>query len=419
MDDRTSSARADALSAFGSHLSSVHVLSAVVAFLFAVTGPIAVMLTVGVNAGVPARDLASWMFGAFTVNGCISVAFCLWYRQPLVFLWSIPGIILVGNALEHLSFAEVVGAYFLTGVLILALGLSGWLRRLSSLLPMPIIMGMVAGVFLQFAVNWIASFEQEFWIAAPMTVAYFAAAAWSPLARRLPPVIVALIAGFLAIAVLGETAATDGILLELVSPAVFVPQFSVRAAVELVVPLAVTVLFVQNNQGMALLKNAGHRPPVDAITTFCGLGALLSGTFGTVSTCLSGPVNGIISESGDRAGQYTAGVIVAVLLALFGLMAPLFTSLILSAPQAFIATLGGITLLRVLQGSFTAAFEGRLSMGGLIAFVVTVSDVSFLNVGAPFWGLVFGVIVSWATERADFRSLTSSAACKPDAPPDP
>jgi benzoate membrane transport protein len=173
---------------------------------------------------------------------------------------------------------------------------------------------------------------------------------------------------------------------------------------ELVVPLAITVLFVQNNQGIALLESAGHRPPVNAITTFCGLGSLVAGVVGSVPTCLTGPVNAIISEDEDREGHYTAGIIVALLLAAFGIMAPLFTSLILAAPEAFIATLGGIALLKVLQGAFKTAFEGRLSMGGLIAFVVTVSDVSFANIGAPFWGLVLGVLVSWAVETAEMRS---------------
>ena len=404
MDERSPGAQPPAGATFWSQVSRAHVLSALVAFVFAVTGPIAVMLTVGVSGNMPAHEIASWMFGAFTINGLISVGFCLRYRQPLVFLWSIPGIVLVGNALEHLRFTEIVGAYLLTGLLIFVLGVSGWLRRVASWLPMPIVMGMVAGVFLQFAVNWISSFSDGFAIAAPMTLAYFACAAWPAVARKVPPVIAALVAGFAAMALAGGTPAADTIVLDVVSPTLFVPEFSWAASIELVVPLAITVLFVQNNQGIALLEAAGHRPPVNAVTTFCGLGALASGIVGTVPTCLSGPVNGIISEDEDRAGHYTAGVLVAVLLALFGMMAPLFTTLILAAPQAFIATLGGIALLKVLQGSFRTAFEGRLSMGGLIAFVVTVSDVSFLNVGAPFWGLVFGIAVSWAVETADVRA---------------
>jgi benzoate membrane transport protein len=34
--------------------------------------------------------------------------------------------------------------------------------------------------------------------------------------------------------------------------------------------------------------------------------------------------------------------------------------------------------------------------------VVTVADVTVLNVGAAFWGLVAGFAVSWLLERPDF-----------------
>ena len=36
----------------------------------------------------------------------------------------------------------------------LALGLSGWVRRCTEAAPMPIVMGMVAGVFLRFGLDW-------------------------------------------------------------------------------------------------------------------------------------------------------------------------------------------------------------------------------------------------------------------------
>ena len=50
------------------------------------------------------------------------------YRQPLGFAWSIPGTVLLGPSLQHLSFPEVVGAFFTSGVLILALGATGVVR---------------------------------------------------------------------------------------------------------------------------------------------------------------------------------------------------------------------------------------------------------------------------------------------------
>ena len=93
----------------------VYAVSGLVGFIFAATGPVAIILAVGAQGGLSEADLASWIFGAFFLNGLVSIAFCLAYRQPLVFFWTIPGAVLVGPALGHLSFAEVIGAYLEIG----------------------------------------------------------------------------------------------------------------------------------------------------------------------------------------------------------------------------------------------------------------------------------------------------------------
>ena len=112
---------------------------------------------------------------------------------------------------------------------------------------------------------------------------------------------------------------------------------------ELVVPLAITVLVVQNGQGMAVLKAAGHEPPIDAITVACGVGSIASAVGGSgISTCLTGPTNAIITRPGERSRQYTAGIFTGVLAVAFGLMAPAFTRLMLNAPKAFIMVLAGL-----------------------------------------------------------------------------
>ena len=175
-----------------------------------------------------------------------------------------------------------------------------------------------------------------------------------------------------------------------------------QAVVELVIPLAVTVLVVQNGQGVAVVRSAGHQPPINVITILCGVWSMLTAAVGAVSTCLTGPTNALLAASGERARQYTAGIACGLLAILFGLFAPLFTRLMLATPGAFIATLGGLAMLRVLQASFVTAFSGRFTLGALITFVVTVADVKILNIGAAFWGLVAGLAVSRLLERSDF-----------------
>ena len=76
----------------------VYLVNGLVAFIFAASGPVAIILAVGTRGGLAPSDLSSWIFGAFFVNGLISIAFCWLYRQPLVFFWTIPGTVLVGDS---------------------------------------------------------------------------------------------------------------------------------------------------------------------------------------------------------------------------------------------------------------------------------------------------------------------------------
>ena len=169
---------------------------------------------------------------------------------------------------------------------------------------------------------------------------------------------------------------------------------------------------IQNGQGVAVLRSAGHIPPVNVVTVACGAWSLLTAAVGTVSTCLTGPTNALLSASGERPRQYTAGIVCGLLAMVYGLLAPLVTGAMLATPVAFVATLGGLAMLRVLQAAFVTAFSFRSALGVLITFIVTVSDVSVWNVGAPFWGLVAGLAVSWLLDRPD-RSDEDGAESPP------
>jgi benzoate membrane transport protein len=375
-----------------------------IGWLFSVTAPVAIILTVGSNGGLSEAEIASWIFGVFFINGFITIAFCVLYREPLAFFWTIPGTVLVGQSLTHLGFAEVVGAYYATGLLMLVLGLTGWVKRVMALVPLGIVMGMVAGVFLRFGLDLVHAVFKDTAIAAPMVVAWLLLGALPKLGRRLPPIIGALLAGAVAVIVFGRFDTSTPMQLELIRPVLQTPAWSVAAMVELVVPLAITVLVVQNAQGFAVLRAAGHNPPVNAVTIACGVGSVLAALVGAVSTCLTGPTNAIIAGSGERGRHYTAGIVVAVLAILFGLLSPTFTKLLLNAPKSFVAVLAGLAMLRVLQTAFVAAFAKNFSLGALVAFLVTVADVPLLNVGAAFWGLIAGLVVSVLLERADFAT---------------
>jgi benzoate membrane transport protein len=344
-----------------------------VGWLFAVTAPVAIILSVGSRGGLSEAEIASWVFGVFFVNGLISILFCWLYREPLVFFWTIPGTVLVGPSLAHLSFAEVVGAFYLTGSLMFVLSITGWVRRAMAAVPMPIVMGMVAGVFLRFGLDLVRALHDDFVIAGPMAITWIVLSVAPALGRRMPPLIGALLVGVGAALIDGRFAAGTFAGLDIIQPVIQAPAWSLAAAIELVVPLAITVLVVQNGQGIAVLRAVGHQPPVNAITAACGIGSVVSAVFGGVSSCLTGPTNAIVSSSGENARHYTAGIFVGLLALVFGLLAPTFTRFLLDAPAAFVMTLAGLALLKILQAAFSTCFGDRFTLGALVAFLVTVA----------------------------------------------
>ena len=387
-------------------IGPVQLATGLVAFLFGATGALAIILAVGTGGGLSERELASFVFGVFAINGVLTLVIVWLYRQPLCLFWTIPGTVLMGPALTHMSFAEVVGAFWVTSLLVLALGWTGLARTAMRLIPMPIVMAMVAGVFLKFALDIVRSLHGDVAVAGTMVAAFFGLTAWTSAQRLMPPIIGALLVGAAVAVATGRFAGAELGGLQIVEPVFTMPVFSAPAMIELVIPLAITIIFVQHGQGLAVLTQAGHPPPLNAVTIMAGFGGLLSAAVGAVGTSLTGPTNGLVTATGPHAKHYATAIVTALIAILFGLLAPTFTRLMLAAPKELILTLGGLAMLRVLLGAFTAAFRGPFAYGALICFVVTVADRPVLNIGAAFWGLVAGLAVSWLLERADFTAAT-------------
>lgn len=373
----------------------------VIGLIFSASGPIAVTLAVGAAGGLTQAQLASWVFGIFLSAGLATLVMSLVYRQPLGFAWSIPGTVLLGPSLQHLSFPEVVGAFFVSGVLILALGASGLVRRIMAAIPMPIVMAMVAAVFLKFGTDIVASTRDNPVVAIPMVIAFLVLTAVPLLGKYLPPVLGTLVVGIIAVALSGQFALESDSGALFATPVFTAPEFTWAAQLELVVPLAITVLIVQNGQGVAVLRAAGHRPPVNVFATASGVFSVLNAGFGAVSACVTGPTNALLTSSGDKHRQYTAAVVYGLLSLMCALLAPTLTRFMLATPEAFVLALGGIAMLRALQQAFVTAFSTTFTLGSLVTFVVTISGLDLFNIHAAFWGIVIGYTVSRLIEHRD------------------
>ena len=300
------------------------IANGIIGIVFSATGPVAVILAAGLAGGLSQAQLASWLFGAFFVNGILTITASWLYRQPLAFFWTIPGTVVVGASLEHLPWEQVLGAFFATGALILLLGLTGWVTPIMAALPLPIVMAMVAGVFLHFGTDLVEAPAHDAVIALPMIATFVALSVFTKLGRFVPPVLGALIVGVVVILAAGRFNSAGDAHEWLAHPMLTTPTWSWQAMIELVVPLAITVVVVQNGQGIAVLRTAGHQPPIGAATVACGVFSLVNAAVGCVSTCLTGPTNALLTASGERTRQYTAGIFCGLLAVVFGLFAPDF-----------------------------------------------------------------------------------------------
>ena len=376
----------------------------VVALIFSASGPIAVILAAAAAGNLSADQTSSWIFGAFLGNGILTLLMTYLYRSPQAYFWTIPGTVLAGDALMHLSFSEVIGAYLATGLLVFLLGWTGLIGKIMALLPPTIVMAMVAGIFLRFGLDLISAATGSPLIALPMIVVFIALSAFPRLAAVAPPVAIAAVVGTIIAVAAGQFGGgilADGII---ASPVFTAPEFSFKAMTELVIPLTITVVIVQNGQGIAVLQAAGHKPGVNVAAAVSGLVSLPMALIGNVSTCLTGPTNALIVSGPHKKRHYAAAMVTAVGAIAVGLFAPVFVGFMLAMPAAFIAALAGIAMLVPLRNAFIAGFSGAYSTGALVCFLVTVSEISLLGISAPFWGIVFGCLVAWLMDATTKKS---------------
>src|SRR5699024_11942537 len=137
------------------------------------------------------------------------------------------------------------------------------------------------------------------------------------------------------------------------------------------------------------------KPGVNLAAAVSGLVSLPMALIGNISSCLTWPTNALIVACPNKDRHYVAAMVTAIGSICVGLFSPVFVGFMLAMPEAFIAELAGIAMLAPLKNAFVAGFSGAFSMGALVCFLVTVSEISLLGITAPFWGIVFGCLVAW------------------------
>jgi benzoate membrane transport protein len=373
-----------------------------IAAIFGCTGPPLIIIKGAMNAGLNEATITSWLFSIYFFGGLITLLIALMYKQPICGAWSIPGAILVAGVLSNFNINQAVGAYLISGLLVLILGLTGLVGKVIRWLPLPIVMGMIAGALFKFGTNIVMAFEEGPLLIGVSFVIYLI---FSKLFPKIPGVVGALLVGLLLTIVTG-TADFSQVSFEIVSPQFFVPEFSVDAIFSISIPLAIMVIGAENAQAAGVLMAEDYKPPINAMTILSGIGGIITSFFGGHNANIAGPMTAITSgpDAGEvKEGRYVASVFDGILFTGFGLLAGAATAIVTAIPSSLINLLAGLAMIGVLTNAFETAFSGKFQLGAFFALIIAASGISILKIGAPFWALAVGIIVSLLLERDDFK----------------
>jgi benzoate membrane transport protein len=159
-------------------------------------------------------------------------------------------------------------------------------------------------------------------------------------------------------------------------------------------PLALVTLTGQYVPGMAVLRTSGYKVGAGGIVSTTGIVSLLLAPFGSHGVNLAAITAAICTgkeahEDADK--RYVAGIacgVIYILICTFGgALALLFSSL----PRELIAALAGLALVgAITTGLVGVVNDDKHRDASVVTFLVTASGMSFLGLGAAFWGLVIG-----------------------------
>lgn len=96
-----------------------------IATIISYAGPLVIIFQAAKSAGLPADVLSSWVWAISIGSGVFGIYLSLRFRVPVVIAWSAPGSALLVALLPGISLNEAVGAYIVSSLIILLVGVSG------------------------------------------------------------------------------------------------------------------------------------------------------------------------------------------------------------------------------------------------------------------------------------------------------
>lgn len=358
-------------------------------------GSSAAILIKGLAAvGASEVQIASGLFLVGITKGVASILLSLMSRMPVSVAWTTPGMALLATTgVVAGGFEAAVGAFIVTGVLVMIAAFWEPLSRLIAAIPKPIANAMLAGVLLKLCLApFIAVREMP-------VIALSILGIWLVMLRfaRLWAVPVAVLAALIATGWRSGFGQIGGFILPV--PELVVPVFNLEGLIGIALPLFVVTMASQNITGLAVLSTFGFRPPAREGLAVTGLLSVVSAPFGAPTinyAAITAALCAGADAHADPKRRYVAAVFSGIGYMLLALLAALAAILVLRASPVLIEAAAGLALIAAFGGAMQGATQDESArIPALLTFLVTASGLSLFGIGGAFWGLLLGWAVLW------------------------
>ena len=378
---------------FFKDISVSAVFAGAVTVMVGFTSSVAVVFHAAQSAGADAAQMASWIWALGLGMGITCMALSWRYKQPVVTAWSTPGAAMLITAASGMPMAEVVGAFVVSSLLVMAVGFSGVFERFMHRIPLPLAAGMLAGVLLRLGLDVFVTMAEQWPLPLLMTVVYLLSRRWQPRYA----VVLSLLAGTVLAAWQGDVH-WQSIDWQWAQPVWVTPQFSMAALIGMALPLFIITMAAQNIPGVAAMKAHGYAPPLSPVMGWIGVVNLLLAPFGAFALNLAAITASICASEeahADKAKRYTAAMSAGFFYILMGLAGASVVSLFAAMPKALVMVIAGLALFGTIANALADSLKDISTREpAFITFLVTASGLSLWGIGSAFWGLVAGA-VAW------------------------
>lgn len=371
------------------------ITAGIVSALVGFTSSFIVVLTGLAAVGANSTQAASGLLAASVTMGASCVLLSLMTRTPITAAWSTPGAaLLAATGTVEGGWPAAVGAFLITGCLIVLTGLVPQLGRLIAQIPPSVAQAMLAGVLLQVCLQTVSGLEQSPWAVAPIIVV------WLVALRLLPrwAVPLAFLAAAITIAV-GVAAAGGSFQPSTLGPRLdfTAPTFTLEALIGIAFPLYLVTMASQNVAGVAVMTSLGYEVPWQRSMLVTGVGTVIGAPAGahTINLAAISAALAAGPEAGpDRSRRWIASATAGVVLIALGLASGTLSALIALAPAGVVPAVAGLALLGTLAASMQAALtEPEERVPAVTAFVTAASGVAIAGISPAFWALAVGLLV--------------------------